>query len=601
MSKPKIVIVDSGVHTSHPDLINDELYEIVIDEESGAKNNHDIVYGHGTAIYGIIRKVNQHFEIISIKLCGIENGIKEDTLYKVLLYIEKNIDAAIINLSLGVAVVENKHKLKAVCDRLVENGTIIVSAFDNTGSISYPAAFDSVIGVITGSCCRTINDIEYIDDSIVNVAGKGDFQRVLWSNPQYLIMGGNSFACAHITVHIANLMVMGHTKKTEILKQLRLNSVSTYNIGVDGHTEKIPYNIKKAALFPFNKEMHSLIRYSEMLTYDITSVYDSKYSARVGATTSFLLKDDKVKSLVIKNITEIEWDEIDTIILGHMKVLSDITHDTNFIDKLIHEAISKQKNIYMFDDYRKDELDSYNKVFVPRISNEQLPCERFGMLYRISKPVLAICGTSSRQGKFTLQLALRKIFIEKGYKVGQIGTEPSSLLYGMDYVFPMGYNSSVYIKEHEIIRYLNTSVNYLCESNNDLIIVGTQSGTIQYDHGNLMQYNVSQHLFLLGTQPDAVVLCVNPFDEFDYIERTVKYIESSVNSKVISIVIFPMDIKKDWTGIYGQKTFLSEDKLMRLKEQLFKRFSVPIYKLGCESDMNNVAENIIDFFSGGAD
>lgn len=52
------------------------------------------------------------------------------------------------------------------------------------------------------------------------------------------------------------------------------------------------------------------------------------------------------------------------------------------------------------------------------------------MLYRISTPVLAVCGTSSKQGKFTLQLELRKRFCEMGYKVGQIGTEPNSLLLG---------------------------------------------------------------------------------------------------------------------------------------------------------------------------
>ncbi len=600
MSKPKIVIIDNGVQTTHPQLTNDKVHEIVIGKNV-VENNQNAVHGHGTAIYGIIRKMKEYFEIICIKLCGIENGVEEETLCEALLYIEKNIDAAIINLSLGITIIQNKEKMKSICDRLVEKGSIIVSAFDNIGAISYPAAFDNVIGVITGSYCRTINDFEYIEDSMVNVAGKGDFQRVLWSNPQYLIIGGNSFACAQITVHIANLMLMGYTKLSEILQKLRLNSIRIHNIGVDGNSEKIPYSIKKAALFPFNKEMHSLIRYSDLLTYDIVSVYDSKYSARVGANTSFLLKDDSVKSLVIRNINEIEWDEIDTLILGHTETLSDIAHDTSFISNLLGEAISKNKNIYMFDDFQSDVLDSYNKVFIPRISNEHLPCDRFGMLYRISKPVLAICGTSSRQGKFTLQLALRKIFVEKGYKIGQIGTEPSALLYGMDFVFPMGYNSSVYIKEHETIRYLNNAVNHLCEDDNDLIIVGTQSGTIQYDTGNLAQYNVSQHLFLLGTQPDAVVLCVNPFDELDYIDRTIKYIESVVNSKVIAIVVFPMDIKENWTGIYGQKIGLSQEKLLSLKKQLSKQFSVPVYKLGCKIDMNAVAENIINYFGEGAD
>lgn len=601
MEKPKIVIIDSGVEASHPALKGDKFHEIVFEGDNIGGNSQSEIYGHGTAIYGIIRKVKEFFEIINIRICGIENGVDEETLYEALLYIEQHINAAIINLSLGVAVVQNRLRMKEICDRLEKRGSIIVSAFDNTGVFSYPAAFDSVIGVITGTYCRNIGEVEYIEDSIVNVAGKGDFQRVLWSNPQFLIMGGNSFACANVTVRIAELMLAGYTKKTEILQQLKLNAIKVHKIGTDGTAEKLPYSIQKAALFPFNKEMHSLVKYQELLAFDIVSVYDSKYSARVGTTTSFLLKDDKVKSLVIKNISEIQWDEIDTIILGHMETLLNTVHGGSLIDKLLCEAVSRNKRIYMFDDYSNDMLVSYDKVFVPKITEEHLPCNRFGMLYRISKPILAVCGTSSRQGKFTLQLALRKMLLEKGYRIGQIGTEPSALLYGMDYVFPIGYHSSVYIKEYDTIRYLNNAIYHLCEDNNDLIIVGTQSGTVPYDMGNLAQYNISQHLFLLGTQPDAVILCVNPFDEPDYIERTISYIEAAVNSKVISIMVFPMDMKDDWAGIYGQRIALSEERWYLIKEQLSKRLSIPVYRLGAESDLNKIVENVIDFFADGED
>lgn len=601
MEKPKIVIVDSGVQPDHPVIENDELHEIILNGERAAEYEQDVIYGHGTAVYGIIRKVRESFEIINIRICGIEEGIDEEELYRALLYIEQNIDAAIINLSLGVTVLQDKFRIEAVCNRLAERGSIIVSAFDNVGVFSYPAAFSSVIGVITGTYCRNIDEVEYIEDSIVNVAGKGDIQRVLWSNPQFLIIGGNSFACANVTVRIAELMLEGYIKKSEILQQLKRSAIKVHKIGTDGTAESLPYSIQRAALFPFNKEMHSLLRYSELLAFDIISVYDSKYSARIGATTSFLLKDDRVKSLTIKNVSEIQWDEIDTIILGHMETLLNAVHGDSFIDKLLCEAVSRDKKIYMFDDYSNDAVVSYGKVFVPRILEEHLPCNRFGMLYRISKPVLAVCGTSSRQGKFTLQLALRKIFLEKGYRVGQIGTEPSALLYGMDYVFPMGYRSSVYIKEYDTIRYLNHAVHCLCEDNNDMIIVGTQSGTVPYDMGNLAQCNISQHLFLLGTQPDAVILCINPFDEMDYIERTIRYIEAMVNSKVISIVIFPMDLKDNWTGIYGQKIALSAEKLFSLKERLLRQFSLPVYELGKESDINEMAENVIDFFAKGED
>lgn len=205
-------------------------------------------------------------------------------------------------------------------------------------------------------------------------------------------------------------------------------------------------------------------------------------------------------------------------------------------------------------------------------------------------------GTSSRQGKFTLQLELRKRLKKLGYKVGQKGTEPSALLYGMDYVFPIGYNNSVYLNDYEIIRYLNNKIQSLCMEEIDIIITGSQSGVIPFDTGNLVQYCLPQFRFLLGTQPDAVVLCINPFDELDYIMRTKNFIESSVDCKVIA-VMFPMDIKNDWTGIYGQRIALNDEKYSELSFNIYNKSLTLVFRLGNQDDMNLVVESIVNYFS----
>ena len=100
----------------------------------------------------------------------------------------------------------------------------------------------------------------------------------------------------------------------------------------------------------------------------------------------------------------------------------------------------------------------------------------------------------------------------------------------------------------------------LCTKAIDIVITGSQSGVLLYDIGNMIQYNLPQFSFLLGTQPDAVILCINPFDEMDYIMRTKLFIESSVDCKVVAFVMFPMDIKDDWTGIYGQRIVITDEK-----------------------------------------
>lgn len=206
-------------------------------------------------------------------------------------------------------------------------------------------------------------------------------------------------------------------------------------------------------------------------------------------------------------------------------------------------------------------------MFCPVVAKNDLPPECFEKLYRISRPVIGIYGTSSVQGKFTLQLELRKKFLECGYHVGQIGSEPSAQLFGMDFTYPMGFNDSVYINAHKSIQYINACINNLCQKNCD-IITGPQSSVLPFDIGNIGMFPLKQFNFLMGTQPDAVVLCINPYDESDYIERSICFLESSVDCKVIALCVYPMDVKKDWTSMYNRKEQLGEMEYRLLKDTL---------------------------------
>lgn len=210
MSRPKIVFVDSGVDIEKQ-LLKEDIFEEI--EFCGECADEQFQSGHGTAIYGILRKVRESFDIISIKVRGIQNGVSGSVLCEVLEYIENNIDANLINLSLGSTILYEKERLEKVCDRIVSKGTIIVAAFDNGGAISFPAAFKNVIGVISDKTCRRVEDYVFYDDDVINIAGKGGIQKVLWDSPPVMMLGGNSFACAHISVLVAKLILEGYMGK----------------------------------------------------------------------------------------------------------------------------------------------------------------------------------------------------------------------------------------------------------------------------------------------------------------------------------------------------------------------------------------------------
>ena len=79
-------------------------------------------------------------------------------------------------------------------------------------------------------------------------------------------------------------------------------------------------------------------------------------------------------------------------------------------------------------------------------------------------------GTSSQQGKFTLQLTLRDKLIKRGYRIGQIGTEPSSYLFGMERCFHFGLDSTCEISRFETIAYLNQVIEELSDQGAELIL-----------------------------------------------------------------------------------------------------------------------------------
>lgn len=592
--KLKIAIIDSGVCRDHPAFSGDVLQGVQV-TPSGVLEDYADEYGHGTAIYGILRKCQEIADIVNIKIAGIQDGIESSLLVKALEYARDHVHADLINLSLGLELCEDIDALQAVIDDIYMQGTIIVSAFSNSGSFSYPAVFHNVIGVRSGNSCRNADDFEYIDDNILNIGARGALHRVCWRSPNYAVMGGNSFACAYTTAQAARFIAGGTLSLDDLLKKFDSTSKTRYT--AKKHImPTLPFTIRRAAVFPFSKEMHALLRFSHLLPFQVVDVYASKYSAHVGASTAHLLKEKSAQDVCIKNIANIDWDAFDTLIFGHMDELSNLVSKHDMRRSLFEQAISKGKNIYSFDEIPKEYIQISNHLFCPCITEENVPSPRFGMLYRCSKPVVGVFGTSSKQGKFTLQLCLREKLINLGYNVGQIGTEPHSALFSIDITFPIGYNSTVQINDSDSIVYLNYCLNELCMAKHDIILVGSQSGCVAYDTGNLQYYLLMQNSFLLGTLPDAVVLCVNPYDDVEYIQRSIQYIEATAMSKVFALVVFPMNINTNWTSLYDQKKVLTEDDFLVLRKKLYSRFGVPVYRLGDDAQMDLLVNDLIDFF-----
>lgn len=94
---------------------------------------------------------------------------------------------------------------------------------------------------------------------------------------------------------------------------------------------------------------------------------------------------------------------------------------------------------------------------------------------------------------------------------------------------------------------------------------------------------------------DAVILSVCYEDSGRYIRDTIGVIESSVDCKVIGLVLFP---EKD--------AFRSEGKELKIDDEEFAEFrnyvesaigrNIKIYRLQCSWEIDDLYENVLDYF-----
>lgn len=87
-----------------------------------------------------------------------------------------------------------------------------------------------------------------------------------------------------------------------------------------------------------------------------------------------------------------------------------------------------------------------------------------------------------------------------------------------------------------------------------------QSATIPYQINHIYHSTIYQWNFFIGTKPNAIILCVNPQDDLDYIIRTVKFLKSAIETKVIALSLFPIELAKQWSGFGFQNRKLAKQE-----------------------------------------
>ena len=595
MNTLKTVIIDSGLMEGHPAFSNFNIIKkiSVIECDGKIVFVHDDIkdcVGHGTAVASVFAKECLETAYIIIKVFNdMESVTNTNVIIETLKYIYVNVECDIIHMSSGTLYDDSA--LYNICRNLTDKGVIIVSAFDNNGGVSFPAAYDNVIGVDITPYCRKTSDFIVVDNSIVNILVKSSPMRLAWIyEPYYSMQQGTSYAAPLVTIQIMKFLLSGK-KKENILEAFKAESIKTIIRNKRRPSQKaIPFTIERAVLFPYNKEMHALVKFHDMLSFNISAVCDVKHSLNIGKCIKELNQN-------VTDFTDINLKNVDTLVLGHISELNSVLN-YDIMKCIVQKCLENQLNVYAFDKEFSEYLQKNNvniNNFYPYFEQDESLNSNFGKLYSIPVPVVGIYGTGSRQGKFTLQLLLRKYFMKMGYLVGQIGTEPTAPLFEMDGVIPFGFNSTVRMDNRNFVSTIN-SLLYKISKGKDLIFIGSQSGSVPFLYNNMRQITLEQMDFIVAAMADIAILCVNIDDDIEYIGRTIDFINGAAKTKVRCIAIFPLKFRSNWGFVSNVKEMANDLDIQNMKEKISTMFGLKSYVID-EANARFFVNEIIEALS----
>ena len=214
----KVAVLDTGI-AAHSDLLVSGRYDAVT-----AGGNANDVYGHGTAVAGIIAAKNNSIGLVGIapdvSLYAVRvmesetSGSLSDLIEGIDWAVDNDMDVANISLGVNPANLSDSDNayvtdlLNSVTTDAFNSGLIIVAASGNDGhstgadNVSYPARSNDVIGVGAIDSSKNLASFSSIGPSVDLVAPGVSFYTT-GLNDTYVYGSGTSFATPEVVGLVA--------------------------------------------------------------------------------------------------------------------------------------------------------------------------------------------------------------------------------------------------------------------------------------------------------------------------------------------------------------------------------------------------------------
>lgn len=225
-----VAVVDTGIDRGHSEFSGKYAggYDFVNDD-SDPQDDH----GHGTAVAGIAAAsqngsgtigVGPEITILAAKVLDSGGlGYISDVVSGIDWAVENG--ASVINLSLGTTY--DSSNLKSAVDRASSSGALVVAAAGNTsgGSLTYPAAYDSVIAVGATDSQDRLASFSAVGSEIV---APGVSVTTSWLGGGYSQISGTSASSPHVAGVAAHLISQNISNLRQALRD------GTVDLGDEG-------------------------------------------------------------------------------------------------------------------------------------------------------------------------------------------------------------------------------------------------------------------------------------------------------------------------------------------------------------------------------
>lgn len=213
MKKNRVGVLDTDGYFNHP-FFYDKDISIIGKKDISAQSGTDS-FTHAELVCSIIFKENPDCSIILNPIVGsnLKCSVKS-LLGGIQTLINKRVD--IINLSLGIE--DNYYpELEYVCNKAKEAGIYIVSAYSNNGKITFPASFESTIGV---NGLLFDNSGHYLWKRNQDICASHRYVSIYHLEVPKLVFG-NSYVCAKISGIVSSFLMKGELSENIWLKTNR--------------------------------------------------------------------------------------------------------------------------------------------------------------------------------------------------------------------------------------------------------------------------------------------------------------------------------------------------------------------------------------------